>query len=181
MKHFFKRAAAYAIDCLTCYAVVMLVLQLGLLTPLRTALGITEAWFFSSLNMWSYVLLTISLPVWSYFSYLDSERSKGTFGKRILKLSVRNEDDTAVHLGKSWQRTLLKLAPWEIAHIGVIFPTPVYFAENPGVRILTIVGMLLFVIFMASVLIGTSGQSIYDKWLRTKVIETPVEDLELKV
>ena len=88
MKHFLKRAVAYFTDCMICYSLVMLVIQLALLSNIREPLGITDEWFTNSINLQLYVSLTISLPVWAYFSYLDSNRSKGTFGKRMMKLAV---------------------------------------------------------------------------------------------
>lgn len=171
IKHFFKRALAYIIDCTICYAAVMLIIQWAILSNIRESIGITNEWFKSSLNMELYVLISISLPVWAYFTYFDSNKSKGTFGKRILKLSVYNTNHQKMGLGKSFQRTFLKLLPWEIAHLGVIFPTPMYFENEPTLRILTFIGMLLFIIYMSSILLNKNGQSIYDKMIGTKVIE----------
>ncbi len=171
MKHFLKRMTAYLIDCIICYSLVMLVIQWAILSNIRESLGITEEWFKSSLNMELYVLISISIPVWAYFVYFDSNKTKGTFGKRILKLSVRDQENKTMSLSKSFQRTILKLAPWEIAHLGVIFPTPIYFENEPDIRILTIVGILLFSIYMISIVFNTNGQSLYDKLIGTKVIE----------
>ncbi|MBT8188878.1 MAG: RDD family protein [Bacteroidia bacterium] len=168
--YFIKRTCAYFIDCLICYTLIMLVFQWAILSKFRDNLGITNEWFETSWNMELYVLVTISLPVWLYFIYYDSYKSKGTIGKRILKLSVRNNENQRISLGKSFRRTLLKLAPWEIAHIGIIFPTPIYFENEPGIRILTILGIFLFVAYVASIIIDAAGQSLYDKLLGTKVI-----------
>lgn len=88
-----KRGIAYIIDCTICFVLVMLIFQWGILSNLRDSIGITDEWFKNSWNMQLYVLATISLPVWIYFIYFDSNRSKGTFGKRIFNLSVSNRDD----------------------------------------------------------------------------------------
>lgn len=122
MKYFFKRTLAYFIDCLIAFAIVMLVFQWGILSHIRASIGITDAWFTSSINMQLYVLTTISIPVWAYFTYFDSNKSKGTFGKRIFKFAVKDKDNQKISLQKSFLRTVFKLLPWEIAHIGVIFP-----------------------------------------------------------
>ena len=123
-----------------------------------------------SVNLELYVLLSISLPVWLYFAYFDSKKSKGTFGKRIMKLTVVDQNADAIGTPKSFFRTVLKLAPWEISHLGIIFPTPMYFMENPDLRITTILGIVLFGAYIVSIIISPKGQSLYDKIVGTRVI-----------
>lgn len=171
MKHFIKRTIAYLIDYLICYTFIMIFFQWALLSNLRNIIGITNEWFESSFNLQLYVFLTISIPVWFYFTYLDSNKSIGTIGKRIMKLAVIDYNKEKVRLKKSFLRTILKLSPWEIAHIGVIFPSPLYFSQNPDIRILTIFGIILFGVYMVSIMIDSNRQSLYDKLLCTKVIE----------
>ena len=171
MTHLFRRSLAYFIDCTICYSLIMLILQWAILGNIRESIGITNKWFEISWNMELYVLASISLPVWLYFTYFDSNRTRGTFGKRIMKLSVRDKEKKKISLGKSFLRTFLKLSPWEIAHFGVIFPTPMYFEEEADIRILTIVGIILFLSYAASIIVYNNGQSVYDKLLGTRVSE----------
>ncbi len=171
MKYLLKRTFAYFIDCTICYSMIMLILQWAILSNIRESVGMTNEWFEKSWNMELYVLVSISLPVWMYFIYFDSNRTKGTIGKRIMKLSVRNSENQRISPGRSFQRTFLKLSPWEIAHIGIIFPTPIYFEDEPTIRLLTIAGLLLFIAYMASIILDSNGQSIYDRITRTIVIE----------
>jgi len=171
MKYFFKRTVAYLIDCLICYTFIMIAIQWALLSRLREMIGISNEWFEISLNLQLYVLLTISLPVWFYFAYFDSNRSNGTIGKRIMKLVVLDYKNEKVNLKKSFFRTLMKLAPWEISHVGLIFPTPLYFSQNPEIRILTLFGLFLFVVYVVSIIINQNRQAPHDKLLSTKVIE----------
>lgn len=176
MNYFLKRTAAYLIDCTICYAVVMLVIQWGILSFTREAIGITDEWLRLSLNLEAYVLLTISLPVWLYFTWMDSERTKGSIGKRVVGLAVRGRAEGGrISIGKSFTRTVLKLLPWEIAHLGVIFPTPMYFEEQPGIRILTLVGILLFAIYVISIFLSQKNQSLYDRLLATEVVQSKHE------
>jgi uncharacterized RDD family membrane protein YckC len=170
MKYAFKRIVAYLIDCLICYSVIMLLIQWAILSHLRTEFGLTNEWFQSSLNMELYVLLTISFPTWFYFVYFDSNKSNGTMGKRIMRLSVFDFEMKKLTVQKSFQRTFLKLLPWEIAHAGVIFPVPLYFAQDGDVRLLTIVGLALCIIYSVSLFTNTRGQSIYDIALKTHVL-----------
>lgn len=171
MKYFIKRTFAYLIDCSIAFAAVMLIIQWAIFSHLREFIGITDTWFQSSTNMQLYVLTTISLPVWIYFTYFDSEKSKGTFGKRALKLEVKNNQYQNISVGKALLRTILKLLPWEIAHIGVIFPTPLYYENEPAVRLLSYIGLLLFAIYVISIWIDSKKRIIYDKITGTVVSE----------
>lgn len=169
MKYFIQRTLAYLIDCFIAFAIVMLIIQWGILSNIRDAIGITDTWFQSSINMQLYVLTTISIPVWIYFAYFDSEKSKGTFGKRIFKLVVKDSKNQKISFGKSLFRTILKLLPWEIAHIGIIFPTPLYYEEEPAIRILSYIGLFLFAIYVISIWTDSRKRTIYDKVIGTFV------------
>lgn len=169
MKYFIGRTFAYFIDCLIAFAIVMLVIQWAIVSQLRESIGITDAWFQSSMNMQLYVLTTISIPVWMYFAYFDSKKSKGTFGKRLFKLKVKDNKNQKIKFGKSFLRTILKLLPWEIAHIGVIFPTPLYYMNEPDVRILPIVGLTLFAIYVISIWTDSRNRTLYDRMIETIV------------
>lgn len=173
MNYFLRRTAAYLIDCTICYAVVMLVIQWAILSHTREAIGLSDEWFKDSLQLEVYVLLTISLPVWLYFTWMDSKEKRGTFGKRIVGLAVRVEGKTGrIGLGKSFLRTILKLLPWEIAHLGVVFPTPLYFTEQPNIRVLTLLGILLFILYGVSIILSQKNQSWYDRLLKTEVVRS---------
>ena len=170
MNYFIKRAIAYFVDCIIVFSIIMLVLQWAIFSQFRDVIGITDAWFRSSWNMQLYVLLSISIPVWLYFAYFDSKHSKGSFGKRLFKLSVKDNSGGGISFSKSLFRSILKLLPWEIAHIGVIWPTPIYFEAEPTVRILTIIGMALFLIYVFSILIDKDKRSLYDIVLNVNVV-----------
>lgn len=161
---------AYFLDCFICYGAIMLLLQWAVLSHLRPYLGITDDWFRDSLHVETYVLLTISLPVWLYFTYFDSFKTKGAYGKRIMKLAVIDEQQERIGIGKSFLRTAMKLLPWEIAHLGVIFPVPLYFQADAGIRPLTIIGIVLFVVYSLSILIDDNQRTMYDRWLGTRVV-----------
>ena len=172
MKHFFKRTIAYFVDSAICYLLVMLLIQWAFLGQIRDQIGITNEWFKNSVNMEIYVLLTISLPVWIYFILMDSRLSTGTFGKRLFKLEVNHIiKRNKITLGRSVIRTILKLMPWEIAHLGIIFPVPMYFEEQPELRFLTILGLALFLIYAFSILLSRKNQALYDSLLKTIVLE----------
>jgi len=171
MKYFLKRTLAYYIDCFIAFAAIMLVVQWAILSNIRGALGLTDAWFRNGFNVELYVLTTISLPVWMYFIYFDSNKSKGTFGKRWMKLMVVDQQQQKIGLSKSFLRTFMKLAPWEIIHIGLMLPTPIHYQKEPEIRLVTILGIGLFVGLAVSILLNAHKQSLYDRILGTQVIE----------
>ena len=171
MKHFLKRTGAYFVDCTLCYVFVMLVIQWALLGNIRDSIGISNEWFETSINLQIYVLLTISLPVWLYFIYFDSKKSTGTYGKRLFKIKVSDIMGDGLGFGKSTARTFAKLLPWELAHFGLIFPTPIYFETDPNIRLLTILALVLLISYAVSIIINSKGQSMYDKLLGTRVVD----------
>jgi uncharacterized RDD family membrane protein YckC len=171
MKYFTQRAVAYIIDCMIAFTAVMLCIQWAILSQFRDQLGITEEWFRVSTHMQLYVFLTISLPVWTYFALMDSKTARGTLGKRIFKLKVIRES-RAESPGncRSYLRTILKLLPWEIAHAGVIFPTPLYFEDEATLRAWTYVGIALLIGYVVSLMLSKKRQTIYDHMVGTQVI-----------
>jgi uncharacterized RDD family membrane protein YckC len=171
MKYVLRRSLAYFIDCIVAFASVMVIIQWGILSHIRIPIGITNEWLMTSINMQLYVLFSISIPVWAYFTWFDSRKSKGTFGKRVFKLSVRDNDKRQLSLGTSFLRTLLKLLPWEVAHLGVIFPTPLYFESEPDMRLIPFIGISLFALYLLSIFMNEKKQTLYDMILGTRVVE----------
>jgi len=167
-----KRALAYLIDCCIAFSTMILVIQWLVLSQLRPYLGLDDAWLNDSIHLEMYVLLTISLPVWFYFTVLDSSLSKGTPGKRIMHISVVHQDGAArIDWKQNLLRTGLKLLPWELTHLGIAFPTPLYYDENPTLRLLLFVAMLLLLVYFYWILFSKNRQSPYDRMLHTRVNE----------
>lgn len=79
----------------------------------------------------------------AYFALMDSIIARGTWGKRIFR---------------------------EIAHLGVIFPTPLYFESEAGLRVWSYLGIVLLVVYAVSLVISKHGQTVYDRNLRMQVI-----------
>ena len=169
--YFIKRTLAYFLDCFIAFTGVMLIFQWAILSNLRSIFGITENWFQISLHMHLYVFVSISIPVWLYFSYFDSIYSKGTFGKRILKLKLVDTNQQKISFSKSIKRTILKLLPWEIIHLGIIYPRPIYFENEPEIRLFVFIGIALFISYILSIWLDTKKQSVYDKLLGTLVLQ----------
>lgn len=72
----------------------------------------------------AWVLATVSLPTWAYFTLADSSRARGTLGKRLLGLCVVGRGGRRIGRRTALGRTALKLLPWELTHISIIVPNP---------------------------------------------------------
>ncbi len=131
----FRRLAAYLIDCLLVFAVFVIALQFVLFTPIRNTLFNSEIWFQSGWNTEAYTLLTISLPIWLYFIFYESSHWQATVGKRLLKLlTIDKTIGGRISVKQAALRTLVKLIPWELAHLTNNLPTPMWYDPNPGFR-----------------------------------------------
>ena len=61
--------------------------------------------------------LTMTLPVWLYFSLTEASPWQGTIGKRVLGLQVATVAGARPGLLLSARRNALKFLPWECGHL----------------------------------------------------------------
>lgn len=165
-----RRVLAYFVDVFIVYSAVMLLLQSLLLTPVRNALGWDWKWFEDPTHMYLYVLLSISLPGWLYFIGLDGYRGRNTFGKRLFKLQLRRPNGKTLGWQQVPARVFLKLLPWELAHIGMTFPEPMFAQEQPQFNPLLFVSMGLPLFYLGTLWFSQKGQTVYDRLIGTAVI-----------
>ena len=157
-----SRGVAYIIDCTICFVGVFLILQMPLLY-FRPMLGIDYSWFDSGLNTQIYTLTTISLPVWLYFSLMESSNRQRTFGKAAVGLVICDRlNDGRLRIGHAFVRTAIKLLPWELVHIGNNLPTPIWFTDEPGFRIAFLFAGLLMPSYLVMILINENRQGPHD-------------------
>ena len=168
-----KRTLAYLIDVTIIYLLLMLCLQLLILAPVRHYFGITEDWFKIGWNVQIYVWLTISLPTWIYFIYAETSKYKATIGKKLMSLEVLDRTSSLqISVVSGFKRTALKLLPWELIHIGLNLPEPIWFKDNVEFPIVTLFGILLFIGYFLYMIINVKLQTPYDKLLGTSVVKT---------
>ena len=166
------RGLAYFLDCVIAF-VFFAATQVLLFTPVREALNIGEEWFYSGANTELYTLLTISLPVWLYFVCFEQSIWQATIGKRVMKLQVVNRaDGHRIGLGQSLVRTVVKLLPWELAHVVNNFPQPLMYATEPEFRLGFIGVGLLLGAYMAFVGLTKRKQGLHDLAAKTVVLKT---------
>lgn len=157
-----RRLLAYILDIALLYGV----LAGGLQTLTASLFGVPDYARLaqSPFRLEGWVLLTISLPTWLYFIFCDV-RGGSTLGKRLLGLRTQTAAGGAVSAGQAVLRTALKLIPWELTHISILVPNPMWNAGSQPAASQTIglaLANLLLVVYLV-VLVRSGGErSVHD-------------------
>jgi uncharacterized RDD family membrane protein YckC len=166
-----RRVAAYLID------VAMLALVLGAVQQAISALafdGVRPEWTRDGVKLWAFVVATVSLPTWCYFTWLDSGDRSGTLGKRWLRLAVVSEDGPPLTVSRSLVRTIFKLLPWELTHVGLLVPVPMWDDPNAALtRPLFMLSTFLVGSWFAATMLTPLQQGPHDLVVRSRVVRRP--------
>lgn len=162
-----KRLLAYWLDFVM-LAAVLIGMQ-GFIYVLFSGFPYTLLTEGFQIELW--VLLTMSLPVWLYFIWLERIRQR-TIGKRLFQLIVANRQGSPIGWGQAILRTFVKLLPWEMTHLIVLVPEPWWSAETPQNVHWILVPNAAIVLYIA-VLISTKGKKgLHDYVAQTQVTES---------
>ncbi|MFS0689921.1 RDD family protein [Sporosarcina sp. 179-K 8C2 HS] len=163
---FLKRLTAYWLDC-TLIAFLLIGFQWALY---RATDGFPFNHFEKGYQIELWVLLTFSLPVWLYFILSEMYKQR-TIGKKLLKLTISTDRETKISWKQALIRTAVKLLPWELTHLIVLFPKPWWGIEEPEnfFHIFIPNGLLVFYIVFFAWTKGTKG--FHDQLARTRVKE----------
>ena len=131
--------------------------------------GVPFKYFNQPYHIYFWVLLTVSLPIWLYFILQEMSIKQSTIGKRFMHLKVTDIDNLRISKKKSFVRTLVKLLPWEITHIGLI---PIYFSKDPQPNIGLYLANGLILIFIIYFIIKKGKIAIHDVLSKTRVVVT---------
>jgi uncharacterized RDD family membrane protein YckC len=132
--------------------------------------GLPFIYFDSGYIIESWVLLTISTPVWLYFIMFEYYKSQ-TIGKRVFKIKVIADDGKKISVRQAVIRTAIKLLPWELTHIIILIPEPWWNIEIPEYSWLIYIPNALMVIYIIFLLCKRGTRSIHDYCARTLVKE----------
>ena len=164
-----RRTIAYLAD---------IVLLAGVLFPAHFLLkdvafgGETQAWQHDGPTLYLFVIATFSAPVWLYFTLLESGARGATVGKRLLGLHVTTPTGAPIGRGRAFLRTLVKLVPWELTHVAIMLPTPIWDAgPNAAARPALMVSTILVGAWFGCVLLAPRAQGVHDLLLHTLVLE----------
>ncbi len=169
MLPFLRRTFAYLIDSLLAFVGFALT-QWLIFVPLRTALGVTEAHFHNGWFTEAYTLLTASLPIWLYFILTERSSWQATLGKRILGLqTVDSASGNQIGFWQAALRTLIKLLPWELAHLANNLPVPIWYTPNPGFRLGFALVPILITVYILLIFFTPKKQTLHDLVAKTRV------------
>lgn len=175
-----RRTAAFVLDLAVVGIAVVVLLQL-VLEPLRQALG--PGWMRVGAFYVAYVLLTVSLPVWLYFSGYESSPWQATIGKRWMGVRVNSLDGRPVSFVRAFLRTIVKLLPFEVAHISVALPAnpfvdaitgeltiPALDSMHPASLAGLLAALLLFGLLLFTAVLHPDGRGAHDLAAGTFVV-----------
>lgn len=111
-----RRVGAYVLDIVVLFAVLA---PAGYLA--QRALGVSPS---TPQEIYGALVLTFSVPAWTYFALADRSRGGATLGKRLLGLRTAAEDGGPVRAGRALARTAVKMVPWELAHASSFLVAP---------------------------------------------------------
>ncbi|MBX5482814.1 MAG: RDD family protein [Myxococcaceae bacterium] len=126
------------------------------------------------LSAWT--MLTMSIPLWTYFTLLDAAPSSATLGKRLLGIHVVNDDGTGLSVPRSLLRTALSLIGWDLAHVSMFVPRNFARANPvPGQYVGLCVATAWLVADLVVTVVTGGHKGLADLILGTKIVRTVPE------
>jgi uncharacterized RDD family membrane protein YckC len=113
--------------------------------------------------------LAMTLPVWLYFSVLESSRLMASLGKRVIGLRVVASGGGRVDFGAALLRNGLKFIPWELGHLVAQQAT---YSASGGMSLWIYLPMVLSLLGPAWWIISMirSGHTPYDRLSGASVV-----------
>jgi uncharacterized RDD family membrane protein YckC len=170
LTYIIRRGLTYLVDSLLMFGFFALT-QRAIFLPLRRKIFGSDEWFVSGIKSVLYTLLTISFPIWLYFMLAEVSGWQATIGKVLL--GFRTIDAVSKGQIVFWQsllRTIIKMLPWETAHLAINFPVPMRYDPEPGFRIGLVLSPVLLALYLILVILTPNHQSLHDLIARTLVV-----------
>jgi uncharacterized RDD family membrane protein YckC len=161
-----RRLAAYLVDILLLFAAIILT-QLGLNALTE---GLPMRLFTTGPRLGGWVWLSVSLPTYLYFARSESSAPGGTLGKRLLGLRVTDTAGKRIGFGRALIRTIVKLIPWEVTHLSLFLPTPIFLDRQGGFLPGLITANVLIVVYLTVIAMTAGKRGIHDLVAGTMVL-----------
>ena len=132
--------------------------------------GVVNNSLSTPLSLYTWVLLTVTLPVYLYFILCEYSKAHATIGKRIFRLKVMSDKGT-LGLWQSTIRNFIKVTiPWEATHLALFFPTPILLnPNNDEIRMTLFIPYIIFAIYAIYLLATKGRKTLHDAVARTNV------------
>jgi uncharacterized RDD family membrane protein YckC len=160
------RLSSWIVDWLVVTAWLLLLTVLGV--ALRALLDLPEPGAPTPASLLVADLAIAVATVLPYLLYLTLTETSGwhaTLGKRRARLTVADAAGGPPSRGAVWVRNLVKVAPWQLAHLGVA--RFVLDAQPTTAVLLTVSGLMLGAAVLVPAL--TSGRGLHDRCAGTRV------------
>ncbi len=164
-----RRLIAYLVDILLLFAAIV-VTQFGL-EAFTGGLPLHLLTTGPRIEVW--VWLSVSLPTYLYFALSESSAHQATPGKRLLGLHVTDLTGKRIGFGRAILRTIVKLIPWEVTHLSLFLPTPIFMDGQGGFFPGLITANVLIVVYLAVVVMTAGKRGIHDLVASTLVLRAP--------
>ena len=161
-----SRIAAYTLDIVLLFVGIMA--SQVLLRPINPLLGKTRPASGLRTHLWVYA--SVSLPILIYFALCVSSSWQATIGMRLLGIRVTGLSGEQIGIGRAVLRSLVMLIPFELNHVVMFHPSPIWTDPKPGFRFGFVATGLLMIIYLAAVLLTGHHQSIHDLLAGTLVV-----------
>jgi uncharacterized RDD family membrane protein YckC len=157
-----RRFAAFAVDYLVIVAWGAVLVGIALVSPWTSAEPSADP--AAKIAGHAFAFLTMTIPVWLYFSLCEGLGRHAALGKLALGLAVEGG------LGAAMIRNALRFLPWEIAHAGIWHvPGRPYLDPMPGFDLALMYGALgLAGLLFVSILLDPA-RGLHDRLARTRV------------
>lgn len=163
-----RRVGAYAVDAILLFVAFPTIF--GAVCGFVLYLTVGFDWMQNGFLFWLYVFSVVSIPFWLYYSLLESSARQATFGMRLFGLQVTDTYGNRIGFGRALLRTIIKLLPFELNHLVLFLPTPIWSDPNPGFRAGFVVVNALMILYLATMFLTKRRQSVHDLIARTTVI-----------
>ena len=160
------RIAAYSVDIVLLF--IGILATQALLKPVNPLLGRSAAASGFRHHLWVYA--TVSLPILIYFALCVSSNWRATIGMKLLGIHVSGLSGAQLSIVRGFLRSFVMLIPFELNHIVMFYPAPIWKDPKPGFRYGFIITGVLMMIYLGAVLISEHHQSIHDLVAKTVVV-----------
>lgn len=161
----FRRIVAAIVD-LAILLVGIFVLQATLVLFTQGLPGrLVDPW---QLYLW--LLVTVSLPIWCYFIIFEVWPPHATIGKRFQGIEVVSTSDKPIVTTRAARRTAMKLLPlWELLLATIILPVPLWQPQATLARYSILIVLFFLIINSGIVLFSGGARSLHDFMAKTRI------------